>query len=152
MELLAKAADIHITTTMGHNARGNGTIEVFWRFWNRCLRMLPDDRYKRWPSFASRITFAFNSAPHDSLAGVTPFEVQHGAPARQPFPGLTEETSLNEDEELKLPPPFAEAAAVSTKIFCQLARTHDEFVRRETALRLNKAGSARMFQIDWRQI
>ncbi len=32
MELLAKAADIQITTTMGHNARGNGTIEVFWRF------------------------------------------------------------------------------------------------------------------------
>ncbi len=29
MQLLAKAADIHTTTTMDHYARGNGTIEVF---------------------------------------------------------------------------------------------------------------------------
>ena len=43
LELLAKAADIRTTTTMGHYARGNGVIEVFWRFWNRCLRILPDD-------------------------------------------------------------------------------------------------------------
>jgi hypothetical protein len=40
LELLAKAADI-TTTTMVHYARGNGAIEVFWRFWNRCLRILP---------------------------------------------------------------------------------------------------------------
>ncbi len=42
MELLAQAAEIRTTTTMGHNARGNGTIEVFWRFWNRCMRILSD--------------------------------------------------------------------------------------------------------------
>ncbi len=81
------------------------------------------------------------------MAGVTPFEVHHGAPARPPFPGLAEETSINEDEEMKLPSLFAEATAVSTKVFCQLARTHDEFVRHETAFRLNKAGGTRMFQI-----
>ena len=57
LQLLAQAADIHTTTTLAHNARGNGTIEVFWRFWNRCLRLLPDDHYAQWPSFASRITF-----------------------------------------------------------------------------------------------
>jgi transposase InsO family protein len=38
MDLLAKAADIKTTTTLGHNARGNATIEVWWRFWNRCQR------------------------------------------------------------------------------------------------------------------
>jgi hypothetical protein len=32
LELLAKAADIKTTTTLGHNARGNATIEVWWRF------------------------------------------------------------------------------------------------------------------------
>ncbi len=29
LQLLARAADIRTTTTMGHYARGNGTIEVF---------------------------------------------------------------------------------------------------------------------------
>jgi transposase InsO family protein len=48
-DLLAQAADIRTTTTLAHNARGNGTIEVFWRFWNRCMRILPDDQYARWP-------------------------------------------------------------------------------------------------------
>ncbi len=47
LALLAAAADITATTTLAHNARGNGTIEVFWRFWNRCLRLLPDDHYVR---------------------------------------------------------------------------------------------------------
>ncbi len=148
LELLAKAADIRTTTTMGHYARGNGAIEVFWRFWNRCLRILPDDHYKRWPSFASRITFAYNSAPHDSIGGVIPFQVQHGAPPRDPFPLLfAEGNAVDEDRELTLPALFSEAVSVSTKTFIQLAKTHDEFVRKETALRLNKKGGTRTFRI-----
>ena len=47
LDLLAKAVDVKTTTTLGHNARGNSTIEVFWRFWNRCLRMLSDENYAR---------------------------------------------------------------------------------------------------------
>ncbi len=35
LDLLAKATGIRTTTTLGHNARGNGTIEVFWRFLSR---------------------------------------------------------------------------------------------------------------------
>jgi transposase InsO family protein len=77
LALLAQAANIRTTTTLGHNARGNGTIEVFWRYWNRCLRLLPDDHYAVWPSFASRIAFAYNTAPHEGLGGVTPFEIYH---------------------------------------------------------------------------
>jgi transposase InsO family protein len=148
LQLLAKAADIHTTTTMGHYARGNGTIEVFWRFWNRCLRLLPDDHYARWPSFATRIAFAFNTAPQDSTGQVTPFQVQHGGPARSPFPVLDgTEKPVDEDKELQLPALFAQAVAVSTQIFCQLAKTHDDFIRRETALRLNKVGSIRTFKL-----
>ncbi len=148
LQLLAKAADIRTTTTMGHFARGNGTIEVFWRFWNRCLRLLPDDHYARWPSFAARITFAFNTAPQDSTGQVTPFQIQHGGPARPPFPHLGEpEEAVDEDRELHLPALFAQAVAVSAKTICQLASTHDEFVRRETALRLNKVGSIRTFKL-----
>jgi transposase InsO family protein len=82
LELLTAATDIATTTTLAHNARGNGTIEVFWRFWNRCLRILPDDHYVRWPSLASRIAFAYNIAIHDGIAATTPFQVSTG-----PLPG-----------------------------------------------------------------
>ena len=32
LDLVAKATSIKTTTTLGHNARGNSTIEVFWRY------------------------------------------------------------------------------------------------------------------------
>ena len=146
LDLLAKATGIRTTTTMGHNARGNGTIEVFWRFWNRCLRILPDDHYARWPALASSICFAFNTASQDAIAGVTPFEVYHGAPARNPFATfLLDEPVVDEEREVFLPKEFADAVTASTKIFIQLARTHDEYVRAETAKRLNEQGTGRQF-------
>jgi transposase InsO family protein len=149
LELLSKAADIQTTTTLAHNARGNGTIEVFWRFWNRCLRLLSDEHYQQWPAFASRITFAYITAAHEGIGGVTPFEVYHGAPARNPLTAslLENETEVDEDKELCLPEDFAAAVAVSTKVFTQLAKTHDQFVRHETATRLNEKGSAKTFAI-----
>jgi transposase InsO family protein len=148
LDLLAQAAEIQTTTTLGHNARGNGTIEVFWRFWNRCMRMLPDDHYCRWPAFAQRIAFAYNTACHDSIAFVTPFEVQHGAPARNALlTPLLNSPEIDEEKQLFLPGEFAAAVAVSTRAFSQLAKTHDEFVRNETAARLNKNGRARTFKI-----
>jgi transposase InsO family protein len=148
LDLLAKATGIRTTTTMGHNARGNGTIEVFWRFWNRCLRLLPDDHYVRWPAIASSICFAFNTASQDAIAGVTPFQVYHGAPARDNFASLLLDHPLvDEDKEVILPKEFAEAVTASTKIFIQLAKTHDDFVRAETAARLNEKGTSRTFSI-----
>ncbi len=148
LDLLAQAADIRTTTTLEHNARGNGTIEVFWRFWNRCMRMLPDDHYCRWPGFASRIAFAYNTACHDSIGAVSPFEIQHGAPARNPLlTPLLDTPEMDEQKELCLPKEFAAAVAVSTRAFSQLARTHDKFVRNETAARLNKGGKTKTFKI-----
>ena len=148
LELLAQAADIRTTTTLGHNARSNGTIEVFWRFWNRCLRLLPDDHYAQWPSFASRIAFAHNTAGHDSLGGSSPFEIYHGSPANNPLTALLiDSPSLDEDKEMVLPAQFADAVATSTRIFSQLARTHDQFIREETAARLNEHGSSKTFLI-----
>jgi transposase InsO family protein len=146
LDLLAKATGIRTTTTLGHNARGNGTIEVFWRFWNRCLRLLPDDHYARWPAFASRISFVFNTASHDSIAEVTPFQIYHGAPARNPFESLlTDNPVVDENREASLPKEFAEAVTASTKIFVQLAKTHDDYVRAETAARLNEHGRSKRF-------
>ncbi len=145
---LAAAADITTTTTLAHNARGNGTIEVFWRFWNRCLRLLPNDHYVRWPAFAQRIAFAYNTASHENIAQITPFEVQHGTPARNPLATrLLATPHVDEDRELCLLGEFANAVAVSTTAFSQLAKTHDQFVREETAARLNEKGFAKTFRI-----
>ena len=54
---------------------------------------------------------------------------------------------LSEDEELALPAQFAEAVAISTRAFTALAKTHDLFVRTETAVRLNQTGSSRTFSV-----
>jgi hypothetical protein len=97
-ELMAALLDITettLTTTLGHNARSNGIIEVFWRYWNRCMRMLPDDQYRHWPRYVSRIGFAYNTAPHQSIGEISPFEIYYGMPARDTFPRiLTDQTEL----------------------------------------------------------
>ncbi len=148
LELLARTAGITTTTTLGHNARGNGTIEMWWRYWNRCLRLLSDEHYARWPEFASRIAFAYNASPHEGIGFVSPFEVYHGTPSRNTLGAtLGEASTLTESEELALPAQFAEAVALSTSVFTQLAKTHDLFVRTETALRLNKQGSTTTFTV-----
>jgi hypothetical protein len=54
---------------------------------------------------------------------------------------------VDEERELCLPGEFAEAVAVSTTAFCQLAKTHDQFIREETVARLNEKGFAKTFQI-----
>jgi hypothetical protein len=148
LELLAKAAEIKTTTTLGYNARGNATIEVWWRFWNRCLRLLSDEHYARWPDFASRIAFAYNSAPHGGIGDVSAFQVYHGADPRNTLASsLTDPHTFTEEEELALPVQFAEAVALSTQVFTALAKSHDQFIKTEMALRLNKKGSSRVFQV-----
>jgi hypothetical protein len=68
------------------------------------MRMLPDDHYCRWPAFASRISFAYNTASHDSIGAVTPFEVQHGAPARNALlTPLLDSPEIDDEKELCLP-------------------------------------------------
>jgi hypothetical protein len=79
---------------------------------------------------------------------VTPFEVYHGAPAHNPLTAsLLEETEIDKNKELCLPADFAAAVAVSTRTFTQLAKTHDQFVRQETAARLNEKGTVKTFSI-----
>jgi hypothetical protein len=112
------------------------------------MRILSDEHYLQWPSFASRIAFAYNSAAHEAIASITPFEVHHGAPARNPFAASLPSTiTLGESEELALPAQFAQAVALSTSAFSQVAKTHDLFLRRATAARLNEKGSSTSFQI-----
>jgi hypothetical protein len=146
LELLAQTADIRTTTTLGHNARGNATIEVWWRFWNRCMRLLSDEHYRQWPQFAQRIAFTHNTAVHEGIGPITPFEVHHGASARNTLASsLADQPIISEEDELALPAQFAEAVAVSTTAFVQLAKTHDSFIKMETAARLNQKGTTATF-------
>jgi hypothetical protein len=147
MNEMADALEIELTTTMGHSAHSNGIVEVFWRFWNRCMRLLPDDHYKKWPAFKSRICFAFNTAAHESLSNVAPHEIYFGAPARNAFTTLLTLEDPEEIGELDLPTKMAEAVKVSTKAFMTIAASHDQYVRAETARRLNEKGYTRSFEI-----
>ncbi len=93
MKALMEITETVLTTTLGHNARSNGIIEIFWRYWNRCMRMLPDDQYHEWPRFVSRIVFAYNTASHQSIGGISPFEMYYGMPARDTFSRILNESS-----------------------------------------------------------
>ena len=155
-EMLGALADITetaMTTTMAHNARSNGIIEVFWRYWNRCMRLLPDDQYKQWPKFVSRIVFAYNTASHQSIGGISPYEIDHGVPARDVFsqfltaPMDDLQQLPTEDGDIENARLFALAVRTSTTAFVQLAKNHDQYVKDETAARLNEKGFPRAFVI-----
>jgi transposase InsO family protein len=85
VQLVTEATDTHTTNTMGHNAQGNADIEIFWRFWNRCTRVLPDDLYLQWPSFSSRIVHAYNTAPHSPLGGDFALRNHARRPCQEPL-------------------------------------------------------------------
>jgi hypothetical protein len=140
--------EIKTPTTLGHHARGNATIEVYWRFLNRCVRLLSDEHYLQWPQFAQCIAFTHNSATHVGIEPTTPFEVHHGALARNTLASaLDDRPSLSEGEELALSAQFAAAVAVSTSAYAQLAKNHDTFVKTETAARLDLKGTTTTFVI-----
>ena len=150
LALLTEATGTSTTTTLGHAANANGTIEVFWRFWNRCMRLLPDDHYAIWPTFASRIAYAYNTAAHSSLGGTSPFEVYHGVPARD-FMTSPLDHRANDDElddvDLTDPTKFAHAVKTSVAAFCRLAQNHSDFIRTKTADRLNLTGYPKTYVI-----
>jgi hypothetical protein len=64
----------------------------------------------------NRFVYAYNTAPHESLGGISPYEVYHGVAARNPFD--TAVCSLATDAELPggpLDDPAVFAAAVKIK-------------------------------------
>jgi hypothetical protein len=151
MALMTAAIETDTTTTLGHNACGNSMIEVFWRYWNRCVRIMPDDHYHRWPTFAARITFVCNTTPHESLGGASPYEVHHGVPARNPFTAATSARALDDElpaADLASPADFATAVRTSVTAFTLLARNHTNYVRKTSAARLNSHGHPRTHAID----
>ena len=130
--LLAETLNTATTTTMGHDAKANATVEMFWRCWNRCMRLLPDDLYRRWPEFTSRITCDYNTAPHESLGGASPCEIYHGVPARNPFIAALLVQNLDTElatADLADPQQFADAVRASATAFTNPARHHTACVR-----------------------
>ena len=150
LHLLSESTGITRTSTLGHHAQGNAQIEVFWRYWNRCMRLLPDSHYQQWPRFAQRVAFAYNTAAHSSLGDVSPFEIFHGIPARNPFTTPAIDTPLDTplpEVDLDDVKAFARAVKVSAAAFTSLAKGHDEYVRETTAARLNEHGNPTSFEV-----
>ena len=82
---VAKTLHTAQTNTLGHNAQGNAELEQWWRFWNRCLRILSPAQYLDWPRYAQRICWAYNTAAQAGLGDYSPFELDHGTQPRSPF-------------------------------------------------------------------
>jgi hypothetical protein len=152
--VLASTGTQH-TTTCGHNAQSNGEIESWWRFWNRCLKLLSPSEYLQWPSFSQRICFAYNSVSHESLGGPCPFEMDYGSPPVSPFvPAITalphsDDDTPREDPTSPISPAaFAEALQTSTAAFHRFAASHNSYVQQTTAARLNKHGTPAHFHVN----
>jgi hypothetical protein len=153
MTALAEITETTMTTTLAHNARSNGIVEVFWRYWNRCMRMLSDDQYRHWPRCVSRIVFAYRTAAHASLGMVSPYELNHGTAPRDTFSAILNDSTEtlqqlpSDDGDIENVRLFALAIKTSTMAFIQLARNHDQYVKAETADMLNEKGFPRTFTV-----
>ena len=145
---LVEVYGIHRTTSLGHNPTGNAMVEIFWRYWNRCMRLLSDEQIRHWPQYAARICFAHNTAIHDSISA-TPFELHHGVPARNPFaPALRPDLdAVLPDADFGDPVQFAAAVRESVTAFTALARDHSNYVQRTTADRMNQHGFQRTYEV-----
>jgi hypothetical protein len=118
------------------------------------MRLLTDEQYAVWPTFVARIEFAYNTAPHASLGGTAPYQLYYGAPPRDVFSAILDNTSNftlvqtpDEQGDLVNAQLFASAVETSTAAFIQLAKSHDQFVKQETADLLNSNGHPRTFVI-----
>ena len=115
------------------------------------MRILPDAHYRRWPSFASRIVFAYNTAAHESIGTASPYEVYHGVPARNPFTAELHNRAIDAElpaVDLASPADFAAAVKTSVAAFVRLAQNHTDFVRQTSAALLNEHGHPRSYAIN----
>jgi hypothetical protein len=156
MATIASVTGTQRTSTCGHNPQSNGEIESWWRFWNRAMRYLTPSQYSTWPLFAQRICFAYNSVSHDSLAQLSPFEMDFAAPPKSPF-GPPEPALLLIDQEDPpnfspspnvSPEAFIAALRISVQAFHALASAHKHFLAQTTEERLNKYGTPKTFALN----
>jgi hypothetical protein len=135
---LAKQHQYQITTTMGYLPTGNSTIEAFWRFFGRCLRIMSDEQYHNLPEHLMPIQFAWNISTSRSTS-VSPFEIQHGT---KPITSIDAEMIAN----IKLNKKIKSAKDITTiidaaKSFRIIAKSHSDYERKLRAQLLNLRGN-----------
>ncbi len=155
MASIASVTGTQRTSACGHNPQSNGEIESWWRFWNRAMRYLTPSQYATWPLFAQRICFAYNSVSHDSIAQLSPFEMDFAAPPKSPFgppdPALflldQEDSPDFEPGSPVSPEAFIAALRTSVHAFHALAAAHKLFLAQTTEERLNLHGIPKTFAL-----
>ena len=129
---LKKDVGFFHSTTGGYNAKGNSTMERFWRFLGNCLSSLTDEQYANAKEHIQAIAFAWNTTISESL-NVSPFEVHTGTKPRTIADGFLLQAETNSDIRIS---DITTAAAEFTRIACANA----DFNRNLTAAVLNNEG------------
>jgi hypothetical protein len=99
------------------------------------------------------VCFAYNTAPHSAIGNVSPFEIYHGVPARNPFAPLIPAARVDDqlpDHDLADPAAHATAVATSVSAFTTMAKVHSDYEKTTTADRLNQFGHPRSCSVDQR--
>ena len=130
-QLGAECGYLH-TSTGGYSATGNATIERFWRYLGRCLRLLTDEQYADVQSHLQSIIWAWNATVCEST-GYSPFQVMTGTePITVASAALQDESAAT---DLNVPSIIAAASG-----FALAAAAHSDYMRKQTSEVLNKHG------------
>ena len=129
---LAEAFLYANTSTGGYCLTGNSTIELFWQYFNVCLRDLSDTDYEHIEDHIQNIAWVWNTTIRSSI-GVRPFEVMTGT------------SPVTVAELLVLPPPIIATLDMSnireaSSAYAGHAREHGNFMRQLRATVFNKHG------------
>ena len=78
---LCSALGIQRVTTKAYHPEGNSVTERTMAFLGEALRRLEPERRGRWPEILPELEFA-HATVETSATGLTPFEINHGSPAK----------------------------------------------------------------------
>jgi len=129
---LKKEVGFFQSTTGGHNAKGNSTMERFWRFLGNCLSSLTDAQYANAKDHIQAIAFAWNSTISESL-NVSPFEVHTGTQPRTIADGFLVQSEPASDIQIS-------GIVTAAAEFARIARANADFNRQLSADLLNREG------------
>ena len=103
----------------------NATIQRFWRYLGRCLRLLTDEQYADVQSHLQSIIWAWNATVCEST-GYSPFQVMTGTePITVASAALQDESAAT---DLNVPSIIAAASG-----FALAAAAHSDYMRKQTS-------------------